>query len=232
MSASIPPTGHERDAELPLLPDVPTRATRRRRTPAPRLVVLLGFTVAGWFLLHPEDVAFWRNVVWRVRRSPLVEEAIARLRSLEPTWATETKATPAPKRRPNASEDFRAPLPSPAIPVAASATEATPAPGRLIVDFEHHLKRGTLRVWIDDRLALNEDFDSRRTRKILAFELREGLVQEVLSLPPGEHEVRVQVHWDDNVRTARITGAFRSGLSRRLDVTVARFSGRLSLEWK
>lgn len=138
--------------------------------------------------------------------------------------------TSAPEGDPIPPEDVIGP--AAATPAAPYGAPATVAPGRLIVDFEHHLKRGTLRVWIDDKLALDEDFDSRRTRKILAFELREGLVQEVLTLPPGEHEVRVQVRWDDNVRTARIAGGFRSGATRRLDVTVARITGKLSLEWK
>jgi hypothetical protein len=253
MSAAVPKAVDVREVDLPLLAEAPTTVRRRRGGPSPRLVLLLGLTVAGWFVLHPDDFAFWRTVFGHVRRSPLVQDLIARLKSDDRVPAEEPVITrPAPPREtlppatvaaePSpAAEVAPAPIPEDDLPIAAAAStlpaaaavpEAPPPPGRLIVDFEHHLRSGTLRVWVDDHLALDEPFDSRRKRKILAFELREGVVEEVLPLPPGDHEVRVQVRWGDNVRTARIEGAFRSGASRRLDVSVARIGGKLSLEWK
>ena len=93
-------------------------------------------------------------------------------------------------------------------------------PAELAIEFEHHLKHGNLQVWVDDARVVNDDFDGRITRKILSFELRKGLVQQRLALDPGGHSVRVTVRWDDNTKTARISGAFRPGVARKLDVDV------------
>jgi len=127
-----------------------------------------------------------------------------------------------------------APAPAPAAP---KGTRASPPPkarpaGQLVIEFEHHLKHGNLQVWVDDDRVVNDDFDGRVTHKILSFELRKGLVQQRLALSPGRHTVRVTVRWEDNTRTARISGAFRSGASRTLDVDVSRMGGKLGLEWK
>jgi len=42
----------------------------------------------------------------------------------------------------------------------------------------------------------------------------------------------VTVRWEDNTRTSRISGTFRSGVSRTLDVDVSRIGGKLGLQWK
>jgi hypothetical protein len=130
-----------------------------------------------------------------------------------------------------------APLPvSP--PVSKPGAHATPPPakarpaGELAIEFEHHLKHGNLQVWVDDDRVVNDDFDGRVTHKILSFELRKGLVQQHLALAPGRHSVRVTVRWEDNTRTARISGAFRPGVARKLDVDVSRIGGKLTLSWR
>ena len=53
-----------------------------------------------------------------------------------------------------------------------------------------------------------------------------------LDVKAGLHEVRVEVHWDDNLRRERIVGNFRPGLTRRLDVSLGRIRHNLDLEWK
>jgi hypothetical protein len=85
---------------------------------------------------------------------------------------------------------------------------------------------------VDGKLALEEKLDSRVTRKILALEVRKGTVEEVVSLPPGQHEIRVQVSWGKNVKSERIRGTFEPGATRRLEVKVARLRGNLSLDWR
>jgi hypothetical protein len=135
-------------------------------------------------------------------------------------------------------EDDPDPVTSPPRPVAEKGTRAAPPPakahpaGELAIEFEHHLKHGNLQVWVDDVRVVNDDFDGRVTRKILSFELRKGLVQQRLALAPGRHSVRVTVRWDDNTKTTRISGVFRPGASRKLDVQVSRIGGKLSLAWR
>jgi predicted Ser/Thr protein kinase len=153
--------------------------------------------------------------------------------------------SPAPEPPPAVSAGPTEDIPTPAAPAAAPAPAPAPenaptsppdvpatAPGRLAIEFEHHLRHGTIEVWVDGASVLDEDFDGRVTRKILTLTLHKGLVQQQLTLAPGRHEVRVQVSWDDNVKAGRIAGTFRPGTTRRLEVQVGRLRGNLSLAWK
>ena len=89
-----------------------------------------------------------------------------------------------------------------------------------------------MRVWLDNRVVVEEALDARVTRKLLFLTVRKGLVDESLEVAPGRHELRVQVKWDDNVEMKRITSSFRAGTTRQLEVKVSRIGGDLSLAWK
>jgi serine/threonine-protein kinase len=129
-------------------------------------------------------------------------------------------ATPSPS--PGARKD-RPASPSPRLPQPAAW---------LSIGFEHHLASGTLEVWVDGRRVVREALDSRVTRKLLGFELRKGSVQQTLGLQPGRHEVRVRLRSGDDDKTAHTSTIFRSGATRRLEVSAPRLRGGLSLEWK
>jgi hypothetical protein len=113
-----------------------------------------------------------------------------------------------------------------------AASSESASSGTLAIDFEHHLRHGRLQVWVDDAPVYDAPFDAQETRRLVAFTLNRGVVQEVLALAPGRHEVRVQVKWEDNVATGRIAGTFTAGATRRLDVGIGRIGGKLSLDWK
>ncbi len=156
-----------------------------------------------------------------------------------------TQASDEQPEKPGSSEvsPIRPVAPPPA-PAAAQAplgdTSHAPAPlddpghnqVHLAIEFEHHLRHGTLQVWVDEQRVVREEFDGRLTRKILSFELRKGLVQQRLTLPPGRHDVRVEVRWDDNVKSARSSATFKAGASRKLEVHVSRIGGKLGLDWE
>jgi serine/threonine-protein kinase len=132
-----------------------------------------------------------------------------------------------------------APRPSPSVgPVAPAPSRPAihsiaPAPaGRLAIDFEHHLKSGRLRVWVDDDLVLEEELDSRVTKKILSFRVRKGLVEETLEVPAGRRQVKVQVRWGDNIKSEATAATFKPNATRRLEIRVSRLLGGLSLRWK
>ena len=105
-------------------------------------------------------------------------------------------------------------------------------PGRLRIDFDHPLKSGTLRVFVDDELALDERLSGQQKKKALVFKMHEGSFRNELEVRPGLHEVRVEVRWDDNVKTDRIVGNFRPGATRRLEASLGRIRRDLNLEWK
>jgi serine/threonine-protein kinase len=146
-----------------------------------------------------------------------------------------------------------APSPTPKSPPARRVTPGTPAPaapatgttglgpragllpanpGRLRIDFDHPLRSGTLRVFVDDELALEERLTGQQRKKALLFKMHEGSFRDELEVPPGLHEVRVEVRWDDNLKRERIVGNFRSGATRRLEASLGRLRRDLNLEWK
>jgi eukaryotic-like serine/threonine-protein kinase len=119
--------------------------------------------------------------------------------------------------------------PSKAVPKARrrirAPSEVTPAAvplSRLAVAFEHSLKTGTLRIWVDHALV----FDGTLNEKV------KKIVKVDLSVSPGLHDVTLQVTWDGNVKTKTIAGHFTSGRVRRAS---ARLGGLLKkdlkLEW-
>jgi hypothetical protein len=136
---------------------------------------------------------------------------------------------------------WRAPAPTPEPPASNAST--TPffgplsallpeAPARLRIDFDHPLRSGTLRVFVDDELALEEPLTGQKRTKALVFGVHAGSSRNELEIPPGLHEVRVEVRWDENVRTERIVGNFRSGATRRLEASLGRIRRDLDLQWK
>jgi hypothetical protein len=125
-----------------------------------------------------------------------------------------------------------APPPSRAAPPGPLSSLLPQEPGRLRIDFEHPLRRGTLRVFVDNELALEEQLTGQQTKKALVFKLHQGSFRDELEIAPGLHEMRVEVRWDGNVKTARIVGNFRPGATRRLEASLGRIRRDLNLEWK
>jgi hypothetical protein len=71
--------------------------------------------------------------------------------------------------------------------------------GQLEIHMEHHLKSGTVRIFVDDKQVAEEALDAHVTKKILLFTVRKGVLQEVLKVSPGKHEVKVQVKQNDGL---------------------------------
>jgi serine/threonine-protein kinase len=123
---------------------------------------------------------------------------------------------------------------------AAAAPDRSPdaaaeGPARLFIDFEHSLRAGVLRVWIDDESVIQEEFDGRVTKEIAGLKLRKGRLSDTLEVKPGRREVRVQVAWDDNTKTGIARTDFKPGSTYRLKARLGGLPGGikrdLSLEW-
>ena len=111
---------------------------------------------------------------------------------------------------------------------------AGPDAATVSVDFGHTLKSGRLRVWVDEKVMMDEDLRSRVTKHFAGLELRKGSLLDSFKVEPGRHEVRVQVTWDENVKKESIWGNFKPGSKWRLE---ARLRGvgalqDLSLKWR
>jgi hypothetical protein len=146
-------------------------------------------------------------------------------------WIPWPRAVPSPAapQAPRAANTPRAarPAPTPA-PRPAPARE----PGRLQIDFDHPLRTGTVRVFVDDELEVEERLTGQQRKKALLFKMHEGTFRNELDVQPGLHEIRLEVRWDDNVKTERIVGSFASGATRSLEASLGRIRRDLSLEWK
>jgi eukaryotic-like serine/threonine-protein kinase len=107
-------------------------------------------------------------------------------------------------------------------------------PAHLLINFEHSLKAGVLRVWVDDQPVIEEAFGGRVTREIGGIKLRKGRLSDALEVSPGRREVRVQVSWEDSAKTQRIFTNFKPGSTYRLKARLGSLGGLrkdLSLEW-
>ena len=133
----------------------------------------------------------------------------------------------------------RMPAASPAAPSAATArpvrspeARAMDEPGRMAIDFDHHLRSGNLRVWVDDEEVLDQGFGGKVTKKIFSIRIRKGSVDEVLTVAPGRHEVKVQVQWEGNTRTDSTWANFKPGATRTLEIRILRVVNVMTLGWK
>jgi serine/threonine-protein kinase len=141
-----------------------------------------------------------------------------------------TPETPGPTRKP------RAAAPSTRSAAASPEPEAAALPAgkraRLLIDFEHPLKSGIVRLWLDGALLIEEDLEGRVTRNVAGLKLRKGGFEKEVELEPGRHTVRVQVKWEDNEKSDALTGTFDPGESRVLEIRVGRLRKNLSAEWR
>jgi len=165
-------------------------------------------------------------------RSTLVAAVLLCLLALilwVPRWTAVPASDPTPSKRASPAPKSSAPSASRSGPIAA----LFPAPpGRLRIDFDYPFRSGTLRVYVDDELALEQELTGQQRKKALVFKSHSGSFSEELEVPPGLHEVRVEVRWEDNTRRERLIGRFRSGTTHRLGASLGRIRRDLNLEWK
>ena len=123
------------------------------------------------------------------------------------------------------------PTPPPPTPAPTPTPVPTPPPSLVVVDFEHPLKSGRLRVWLDGEELLVESVRGRVTKNLVLFKLRGGVLTEVLEVAPGGHRVEVEVSWDEERRRQEIAARFLPGETYRLEVRLGRLNKDLSLRW-
>lgn len=203
-------------------------AVPRRTEPPPAAVPWKGLAVAAALLLAGVAGFALRGSAPAVAPSPPAAKGY-------PATPRDPRATP---RAATAVEPPEG-EPPPTAPPKPRANPGRDQPARLAIDFGHDLRSGRLRVWVDDDLVVEERLDSRVTRTIGQIRFRKGTVEETLALDPGQHEIKVQVSWDDNVKVERISGNFSPGDTRRLAVKLAGVGGlgigvrrKLSLAWE
>jgi eukaryotic-like serine/threonine-protein kinase len=127
-----------------------------------------------------------------------------------------------------------APIPSPLAPSGLTGSLRTPweDPAHLAIDFEHPLKTGRLRLWVDEDMVLDEKLSSRTAKKALGLSFSQGSLTQTVDVRPGRHTIRAQVTWEEDDKTESIAGTFKPGVTRRLEVRLGRLRKNLSLDWQ
>jgi hypothetical protein len=149
--------------------------------------------------------------------------------TLPPTPEATPEATPEPTP---AATPEPTPTPTPEPSPSEAAAPATPEEvAVLALDFDHRLKDGMLKVWIDKKLLLEQPLAGDAWRKPETTVLRKGYVKAELKVTPGQHDIWVEVRWDDNIKSDGITARFKAGDTKTLKVRVGRFRKNVSLEW-
>jgi predicted Ser/Thr protein kinase len=191
---------------------LPARAHRRQR-----IALLLG---AGWLVALAIGLALRRPAPGR---SP--HGAAPAATGAQP--AASLPLAPSPVASPGAGV-VEAPA---AAPVPRPPPRPTPAPARIVVDFRHPLRSGTLRIWVDDEKVVGQPVRGQVARDLLVVKLREGVFTDVFPVEAGRHSIRVEVRWDDETRDDLIPGRFLPGEIYRLEIRLGRLKKELSLHW-
>ena len=116
-----------------------------------------------------------------------------------------------------------------------TATPTPVVPATVTVEFEHGLKSGVLRIFVDDEAVSRTNVSARVTRRIIGIPFRKEKVTETIEVPPGPHTIRVQVNWDDEIKVEETQTTFRPGGRLRLKAKLGGLAGLrkdLSLEWE
>ncbi len=148
-----------------------------------------------------------------------------------PRQPVAVRVSPAPEERRPLGES------APARPVEAAPEPAAPepeasGPAELLLDFEHPLKNGRLKVWIDDQLVAEEALEGLVTRKLAGLKFRSGGLEQTFEVQPGRRTVTVEVAWDDEFRRESLSGTLKPGARRRLEARLGRLRKGLSLDWR
>jgi serine/threonine-protein kinase len=215
--AAAPPTVASEKASAPRRPGARTAPPRRAWRASAAATVGLAVVVAGaLFALRPEPVAR------RVTPAPAVPTARPAtptpLEAAPPVLPSQPTPTPA-------SESSEARVPE---PVAASDAAL------LRLDFEHSLKAGTLRVWVDDVQVVEQELDGRVTKEIVGIKLRKGRLAETMEVKPGRRVLSVRVDWDGKSQTENMRINFKPGETYRVRAKLGSLGGirkNLSLGW-
>ena len=92
------------------------------------------------------------------------------------------------------------------------------------------MKAGSFRVFVDDRKIVDQAFGEGAVPGSHFVPIGDGLTG-VIEVKPGLRNLRVEVSWDDNVKSEGSQTWFNAGSKLRLKAKLGGFRKNLSLEW-
>ena len=209
-------------------------------------VVFLGLAMVAiriWPAVRSKGASPARPIVSRQSSLPLPLSTEAVPSASEPAPKIET---PAPVTEPplhtaklRATKSHKAPASalvkpasaSTASPAIASTTTANAA--TLDIEIEHRFAAAKLSIWVDSHLSFTHALEGTDKKRLGLFHKVEGHEFHAIQIPPGNHQLKVQVKSEaDSVdRTDTISGDFSSGTEKMLRIRFDKHSEMgLSLE--
>lgn len=113
-----------------------------------------------------------------------------------------------------------------------SATAAIP-PATLDIEIEHRFSEANLSIWVDSRLSYTHTLEGVDKKKLVVFHSVQGHEFHAMQVPPGNHEIKVQITADagSSEHSGTLTGEFFSGKEKTLRIHFDKHSEmNLSLE--
>lgn len=211
-----------------LIPSHPEDRTVRAGVPPPPVMTRAG----GALPAEPKDLK--RRLAGRGLAAMVALGLIGVLEALRP--AAEPPGTVVRSESPDAdtlpqagaSSSDSSVLPDVGLP----SIKEPVASAKLVLELQHPLDAGTLRVFIDEEEVAERAFSGPVTRSLLGIRLHGGRAREAVVVDAGRRRVKVQVQWKDRESSASIVGNFEEASTRRLSARMGRWSKDLELEWK
>jgi hypothetical protein len=88
------------------------------------------------------------------------------------------------------------------------------------LNLEHSLRSGVVKVFVDDRLVLEEELESWVKDDLVIVKVRKGRLNQTFRVPAGECILRLEVEGDGFRGSRSIDGRFAAGEVRRLEARV------------
>ncbi len=132
-----------------------------------------------------------------------------------PTKSDATKSASSAKASPKTS-------PSPASPdhSLSKALPATLPPATLEIEVEHKFAAAHLSIWVDGSLSYTHTLEGTDKKRLVVFHRVQGHEFHAVQIPPGNHQLRVQVTSDPDLteHSATLSGDFSSGKEKMLQI--------------
>lgn len=126
--------------------------------------------------------------------------------------------------------------------LARISQTSTPSPPKQVIiptstveiSVQHQFKEATLWVWVDDKLALTRPLHGGAQKRMVLFNSIHGIGSETLTLPAGQHVLRLRTQTaDQSIDLSRtISGTFISGDDKTLLITIDKHNSALHLNWQ
>jgi hypothetical protein len=85
------------------------------------------------------------------------------------------------------------------------------------LNFEHPLRSGVLKVFVDDGLVLEEPLESWVKEDLVVMKVRKGRVSKTFDVPAGDRVLRLEVEGEGYHGSRTLEGRFEAGEARRLE---------------